>query len=149
MSTCPVLNLVQSIFSCLAALTNPDVYLSWASFSSSLVDIRIYHNQWKLEEVFYRSHITITRLASVLKTIFHQCVLSHTCSQSNSDGSVKTEPSELDWLQVYDRTHWWKIVLRTGASLNNNRLGLETIICSYMYTHCCAFIYGCGIPPSY
>ena len=29
----------------------------------------------------------------------------------------KTEPSELDWLQVYDLTHWWKIVLRTGASL--------------------------------
>ena len=24
----------------------------------------------------------------------------HACSQSNSDGSVKTEPSELDWLQV-------------------------------------------------
>ena len=25
--------------------------------------------------------------------------------------------SELDWLQVYYITHWWKIVLRTGASL--------------------------------
>ena len=43
-----------------------------------------------------------TRLAPVPKTIFHQCVKSYTCSQSNSDGSVlfKTEPSELDWLQV-------------------------------------------------
>ena len=30
--------------------------------------------------------------------------LSYTCSQFNSDGSVKTEPSELDWLQVYDDT---------------------------------------------
>ena len=40
------------------------------------------------------------RLAPVLKTIFHQCVLSYTCSQSNSDGS-ESEPSELDWLQVY------------------------------------------------
>ena len=29
----------------------------------------------------------------------------------------KTEPSEQDWLQVYDITQWWKIVLRTGASL--------------------------------
>ena len=29
----------------------------------------------------------------------------------------KTEPSELDWLQAYDMKHWWKIVLRTGASL--------------------------------
>ena len=28
------------------------------------------------------------RLAPVLKTIFHQCVISYTCSQSNSDGSV-------------------------------------------------------------
>ena len=46
------------------------------------------------------------RLAPVLKTIFHQCVISYTCSQSYSDGSVlKTEPSELDWLQVYDMTH--------------------------------------------
>ena len=31
---------------------------------------------------------TITRLAPVLKTIFHQCVISYTYSQSNSDGSV-------------------------------------------------------------
>ena len=42
-----------------------------------------------------------TRLAPVIKTIFHQCVISYTCSQSNSDVSV-LEPSELDWLQVYD-----------------------------------------------
>ena len=55
----------------------------------------------------------IHRLAPVLKTTFHQCVISYTCSQSNSDGSVlKTEPSELDWLQV----------LRTGASLTSTLL---------------------------
>ena len=30
------------------------------------------------------------RLAPVLKPIFHQCVISYTCSQSNSDGSVLT-----------------------------------------------------------
>ena len=29
----------------------------------------------------------------------------------------ETGPSELDWLQVYDLTDWWKIVLGTGASL--------------------------------
>ena len=28
------------------------------------------------------------RLAPVLKTIFHQCVISYTCSQSYSGGSV-------------------------------------------------------------
>ena len=28
------------------------------------------------------------RLAPVLKTIFHQCVMSFTCNQSNSDGPV-------------------------------------------------------------
>ena len=40
------------------------------------------------------------RLAPVLKTIFHQCVISYTYSQSNSDGSVlKTEPLDLNWLQ--------------------------------------------------
>ena len=66
------------------------------------------------------SRPTGTRLAPVLKTSFHLCVISYTCSQSNSDSS-KTELSELDWLQVYDMTHWWKIVLRTGASLNRNQ----------------------------
>ena len=45
MSTCPGLNLVQSIFSCLSALINPHVNLSWAKFSSSLVDIKICLNQ--------------------------------------------------------------------------------------------------------
>ena len=51
-------------------------------------------------------YCVMDRLAPVLKTIFHQCVISYTCSQSYSDGSVlKTEPSELDWLQVYDMTH--------------------------------------------
>ena len=44
------------------------------------------------------------RLALVLKTIFHQCAISYTCSLSYSDGSVF-------------RLHWWKIVLRTWASL--------------------------------
>ena len=28
---------------------------------------------------------------------------------------LKTEPSELDRLLVYDMTHWWKIILRAGA----------------------------------
>ena len=53
------------------------------------------------------ARLAISRLAPVLITIFHQGVVSYTCSQSNSDGSVlrKTEPSELDWLQVYDTTH--------------------------------------------
>ena len=32
--------------------------------------------------------IVLTRLTPVLKLIFHQCVISYTCSQSNSDGSV-------------------------------------------------------------
>ena len=32
-----------------------------------------------------------TRLAPVLKTIFHQCVILYTCSQSYSDGSVSKQ----------------------------------------------------------
>ena len=32
---------------------------------------------------------------------------------------LKIEP---DWLQVYHMTHWWKIVLRTGASLNSDEI---------------------------
>ena len=64
MLTCPELNLVQSIFSCLSALKNPDVYLSWAKFSSSLLighqDLSqpVKANFSQSEEVFYRSHIT-------------------------------------------------------------------------------------------
>ena len=58
------------------------------------------------------------RLAPVLKTIFHQCVISYTCSQSNSDGSVLKQSHQRDWIQVYEMTHWWKIVLSTGASLD-------------------------------
>ena len=38
-----------------------------------------------------------------LKQVLINGGLSYTCSQSNTDGS--TEPSELDWLQVYDMTH--------------------------------------------
>ena len=48
MSTCPGLKLVQSIFSCLSALTNPDVDLSYAKLSSSLVNIKACHIQLKL-----------------------------------------------------------------------------------------------------
>ena len=46
----------------------------------------------------------------------------------------KTEPSELDWLQVYDMTHWWKIVLRTGAILHMHMRNviLETDMLNYI-----------------
>ena len=72
MSACPRLNLVQSIFSCLAALTNPDIDLSWAKFGSSLVDIKYLLQPVKArfsqsEEVLYTSHITTCFVAS------HQC----------------------------------------------------------------------------
>ena len=50
---------------------------------------------------FYKAKL---RLVPVLKTIFHQCVISYSCSQSNSNGSV-LELSELDWLQVYKMTN--------------------------------------------
>ena len=34
------------------------------------------------------THKVGARLAPALKTIFHQCAISYTCSQSYSDGSV-------------------------------------------------------------
>ena len=37
------------------------------------------------EHSVYIRYIVTYRLAPVLKTIFHQCVISYTCSQSNSD----------------------------------------------------------------
>ena len=38
-------------------------------------------------------------------------------------GSSLDWPSELGWLQVYDMTYWWNIVLRTGTSLVRALLG--------------------------
>ena len=38
--------------------------------------------------VFLEQDTVPIRLAPVLKTIFHQCVISYSCSQSYSDGSV-------------------------------------------------------------
>ena len=49
-----------------------------------------------------------------IKVSYHILVASLTLM------ALKTEPSELDSLQVYDMTPWWKIVLRTGASLCSN-----------------------------
>ena len=45
---------------------------------------------FEIQSVFYKSfnYWRIIRLAPVLKTSFHQCVISYTCSQSNSDDSV-------------------------------------------------------------
>ena len=48
--------------------------------------------------------------------------------------ALKTEPSELDWLQVYDMTHRQKIVLRTGASL------LLILICKIKSEEDCWFV---------
>ena len=39
-------------------------------------------------KIYFFRMLPISRLAPVLKTIFHQCFISYTCSQSNSDGSV-------------------------------------------------------------
>ena len=60
-----------------------------------------------LLSTIFRQQYIVYRLAQVLKTSFRQCVISYSCSQSNSIGSVlrQTEPPELDWLQVYDMTH--------------------------------------------
>ena len=54
----------------------------------------------------YQIHVHIDWLQSLKN--FHQCVISYTYSQSNSGGLVlgsKAEPSEFDWLQVYDMTY--------------------------------------------
>ena len=64
-----------------------------------------FHCQFGLALVNYFLKRSKSRLAPVLKIIHHQCVISYTCSKSNSGGCVLTEPSDLDWLQVYDMTH--------------------------------------------
>ena len=65
----------------------------WESWSCA--DVVEQLEQEGLGEVADRFRGTLLgRLAPVLKTIYHQCFISSTCSQSNSDGSVLTEPSE-------------------------------------------------------
>ena len=71
------------------------------------------------------------RLAPVLKTIFHQCVISYTCSQSNSDGS-KTEPSELDWLQVYDDT-LMKNCFKAWSQSTQGSTPIGTSLCQHIF----------------
>ena len=107
------------------------------------------NTKWAIPYLFYLGKSIRMKMVDWPQSLkkFHQCVISYTWSQSNSDGSVKTEPSvrlvtsmwydtlmkncsqsnsdgfvltepsELDWLQVYDMLHWWKIALRTGASI--------------------------------
>ena len=47
---------------------------------------RTAHSATETTKIFERTGVA--RLAPVLKTIFHQCVISYTYSQSNFDGSV-------------------------------------------------------------
>ena len=57
---------------------------------------------------------------SVSSQALYHCAPGHILAASLTLMALflKTEPSELDWLQVYDMAHWWKIVLRTGPSLD-------------------------------
>ena len=65
----PELDLVQSIFSSLSALTK----LMLPVFSSSLFDINIFHNQCKLVSVNQRSHIKfLIDLQTIKKSM--QCI---------------------------------------------------------------------------
>ena len=56
--------------------------------------------------------LSFPRLAPVFKTIFHQCVISYTCSQYNSDGYIRVI---LASSICYDTLI--KFVLKTGTSL--------------------------------
>ena len=80
----PLWDSVNSMFCCALIC----VYSSFAIISmgkrerlSAVCDCGISYYFFKYDMV----HI---RLAPVLKTIFHQCVILYTCSQSYSDGSV-------------------------------------------------------------
>ena len=71
---------MQTIWTLIRLFSRCKQYESWSdcSLGSSLIWVHTVCNI-----VYLR-----TRLAPVLKTIFHQCVISYTCSQSYSDGPV-------------------------------------------------------------
>ena len=58
-------------FSCLSALTNPHVFLSWVKFSSSLVHIRICHNQSKLVSANQRRSLTNQNTVKYISTLIN------------------------------------------------------------------------------
>ena len=70
------------------------------------------------------------RLAPVLKTIFHQCVISYTCSQSYSDGSVLKQSH-----QSNTSYKLWGILSYQGLRLSNLTLGLTALIFSDWIRH--------------
>ena len=61
--------------------------------------------------VNFQAFYGLSRLAPVFKTIFHQYVISYTCSQSNSDGSVLRQICFKDWSQS---SNWVIILLVVG-----------------------------------
>ena len=87
MLTCPVLNLFQSIFSCLSALKNLHVNLSWAKFSSSLIDIKICHKDWPLWPWRQRSRyiksqtlwLNYSTVASHINCTVASCLINVVC----------------------------------------------------------------------
>ena len=81
------------------------------------------------------SHTYLDWFQSLKRFFINVSYHIHTCSQSNSGGSVLKQPSELDWLQVYDMTHWWKTVLMTGTSLMHTHF--NEMICRASFSSWC------------
>ena len=72
------------------------------------------------------------RLAPVLKTIFHQCVILYTCSQSYSDGSVLkqshqsvADTGDKDWSQSTVYTNFQTIFHCLSEIIGMNRFGIS------------------------
>ena len=82
------------------------------------------HNQCMLRKKSKKLDTNEYRLAPVRKTNFHQCVISHTCSQSNSDGSVLSRAIRVRLATSICYDTLMKNCLRTGASLKFSLLRL-------------------------
>ena len=67
--------------------------LGYDILPSDVSTVSVPENVGMATEAWEKGHLDLyyilsIRLAPVLKTIFHQCVISYTCSQSKSNGSV-------------------------------------------------------------
>ena len=79
----------------MCVVCGPRLFLSSLFICVSIVYVGILSGTGFCDAVFYllfglsiMALRKTRRLPPVLKTIFHQCVIAYTCSQSNLDGSV-------------------------------------------------------------
>ena len=93
-----MLNVPVKSYGHVGTVNSPNHTLGLTVVSSWVFLTRVFHqplyDKWFSTCPYQRILLSSPRLTPVLKTIFHQRVILYTCSQSYSDGSVKSHQSK-------------------------------------------------------